>query len=125
MSPAEPAGLHAAMRSFADAETREHIVHHHGAGLNLAREGFTSSAVASPDAGGQTIIGIVGQTDHFGIVVEGCDRQHRAEGLFAHHAHVVVHVGQHGGSEECWAQVAQACAAHQQASAMRARIRNM
>ena len=50
------------------------------------------------------------------------NRQHRAEGFFLHHAHVVIDVGQHGGRKKSWAQIAQPCASGQHASAALPRV---
>src|ERR1017187_4090456 len=49
---AAQAALHASMRSFADAETRHGVVHHHCASMDLASQSLAAGAIASPNAGG-------------------------------------------------------------------------
>src|SRR5208282_993890 len=66
----QAARLHASVRSFADAETRYGVVHHHRAGLDLAGQSLAAGAIARPHAGGQSEIGIVGQAHGLGIAAE-------------------------------------------------------
>src|SRR5258708_17147 len=47
-----PTRLHAAVWSFADAETRHDVVHHHRAGINLACQSLAAGAIARPHACG-------------------------------------------------------------------------
>ena len=113
------------MRRLADREAREHIVYHHGPGLDLAGEPLSASAVASPNGSGEAKVRIIGQTHRFPIVAERSDRQHGAKRFFAHHAHIVIHVRQHRRRVERWSQLAQSRAAYQQARTMRERVRHM
>src|SRR5580700_6014903 len=52
MRASNAARLHAAMRSFADAEARHRVVYHHRAGVDLASQALAASAIASPNARG-------------------------------------------------------------------------
>ena len=56
--------------------------------------------VAGVNAGAQSVLGVVGQLRGVRLVVEGHGDQHRAEDLFARHAHGVVHIGEQGGVDE-------------------------
>src|SRR5579862_7506257 len=47
------AALHSPVRRFADAETRNHVVHHYCASLDAAGKGGTASVIACPEAGCQ------------------------------------------------------------------------
>ena len=68
VSAAHAAGLHAAVRSFADAEARNHIIHHDCAGMDAPRQPLAAFAVARPHTRRQSIFGIVGQPHGFVVV---------------------------------------------------------
>ena len=102
MRAANPAGLDSAMRSFADAKTGEHIVHHHGASLDAARQSFAALAIIGKNARGQAVLGIIGQRHCFVFCLEAAYGQHGAESFFAHDHHRVVNIGQDGGRKKVW-----------------------
>ncbi len=100
MGAAHAAGFHAAVRSFADTEARNHIIHHDGAGMNTPGQALATLRVARPDARRQAVFGVVGQAN--GLIVVGArhHRQHWTESFLAHDAHVLGHAGQYSGSVE-------------------------
>ena len=114
---AQPARFHASMRSFADAETRNGIVHHHRARIDLASQPLArarsrvqtlaaspkSESLASRTASASPLKGAIGSTGPNVSVL--------------HHTHAVIDVGQHGGCEKCWSKFAQARASGEHARA--------
>jgi hypothetical protein len=92
------AGLHPAVRSLADAEAGNHIVHHDRARLNTPRETFAAHPVARPHACCKPVFGVVGQSNRFIVIVESHHRQQRTESLLPHDAHFVGRIGKHGWS---------------------------
>ena len=79
----------------------------------------TAAAIARPDAGRQAVFRIVGQADGFVVALEGHHRQDRAKGLFAHDAHLVGDIGQHGRGVKVWADLRQTLSARQDARSLR------
>src|ERR1043165_7304122 len=53
------AGFHAAVRSFADAETGDDVIDHDCAGVDAACQLFAAPAVPRPAAGGEAEVGAV------------------------------------------------------------------
>src|SRR5436190_10465235 len=70
MGPADSAGLNAAVRSFADPEAGNGVVHHDRARIDAIRQSLATCAIAGPDAGGKATLGIVGQADCLVLVVK-------------------------------------------------------
>src|SRR5439155_14705923 len=95
MRSSDPTGLDPAMGSFADSETRHRIVHHHRPGVNAPRQCFSPSTIPRPNASGEAVLRVIGQSDRCIVCVECHDRQHRPKRLLAHDAHFMVHIGQH------------------------------
>src|SRR5664279_5449221 len=60
------------------------------AGLDLAAHLVGPVPVAGPDPGAQAVEGVVGDRQRLLVVLEGGDRQHRAEDLLLEHPHLVV-----------------------------------
>src|SRR5665647_850943 len=58
--------------------------------LDLAAHLVGPVPVAGPDAGAQAVEGVVGDGQRLLVVLEGGDRQHRAEDLLLEHPHLVV-----------------------------------
>src|SRR6202044_774161 len=65
MGAADTARLYSAMRSLADAETRNHIVDHDSARLNAPRQALTALPAASPHARREAKFRVVGETHRF------------------------------------------------------------
>lgn len=59
-------------------------------GLDAAAHAVGAVDVAGPYAGAEAELGVVGDRQGFGFVLEGGDADHRAEDLFTEHAHLVV-----------------------------------
>src|SRR5438309_4850923 len=115
---ADAAGLEASVGSFADAEARDHVIHHDGSGVDLAGNCFSALLVTRPNAGREPELGIIHETDRFRIGGEGRDRQHGPEGFFAHDSHLVRDIGEDGGRVEMWAEFGQARTSGEDADAL-------
>ncbi|MNI63036.1 hypothetical protein D3C73_1183800 [compost metagenome] len=61
-------------------------------GLNTTSHLVGQITVTAPDAGPQSVLGIVGDLQRVVHSFKGCDRQHRAEDLFLENAHIVLAV---------------------------------
>src|SRR5262245_11794801 len=74
----------------------EHVVavDPHGTGPDGARHPVRLAHVARPDAGREAVERVVALQDRVVLVLEGDDRDHRAEDLLARDAHVVAHPGE-------------------------------
>ncbi|MNO55579.1 hypothetical protein D3C76_460720 [compost metagenome] len=75
-------------------------VDEHHAGFDAARQAVGLADVLGPDVGGQAVLGVVGQLQRLGLVLERDQAHHRAEDFFLGDAHAVVHVGEHGRLDE-------------------------
>ena len=78
---ADSACLHAAERNAQVAH--QPAVHPDRSSVNLLRYAMRAVQILSPDAGGEAVVAVVCIPDHFFFVVEGCDRDNRAEDFFA------------------------------------------
>ncbi|MNF49447.1 hypothetical protein D3C84_307180 [compost metagenome] len=56
--------------------------------------------VLGPDVGRQAILGVVGQLQGFGLILEWNQAHHRAKDFFLGNAHLVVHIGEHRRLDE-------------------------
>ena len=61
----------------------------HAAGLDRPAHAVGAVDVAGPQAGAQAELGVVGNRQGFGFILESGDAYHRAEDFFLEHAHVV------------------------------------
>src|ERR1035438_2041144 len=105
VSAADAAGFHTAVGSFTDTEAGNHIVHHDGAGMDAPREALAAPRVTGPHARRKAVFGVVREAHGFVVVGARHYGKHRPKRFFPHDAHVVRHVGQHGGSVEIWTQL--------------------
>src|SRR5260370_19931474 len=78
---AAAAGFHSSERDTQVA--REPAVYLNCAGVNLFGDAMGAIQVLGPDAGGETVIGVVGVADYFFFVVEWRDRDDGPENFFA------------------------------------------
>ncbi len=62
----------------------------HAPGLDPTAHAVGTVDIAGPHAGTQAELGVVGDCQRFGFVLEGGDADHRAEDLLLEHAHLVV-----------------------------------
>ncbi|MNP19957.1 hypothetical protein D3C76_1125100 [compost metagenome] len=62
----------------------------HAAGLDAAAHAVGAVDVAGPHAGTEAELGVVGNRQCFGFVLEGGDADHRAEDFLLEHPHAVV-----------------------------------
>src|SRR5437016_2776195 len=70
MAAPDAARLHPAVRGLADAKAGDNVVHHDCPRLDLRGHGLAAFAIACPDAGGQSKLGVVGQSNGLGVGVE-------------------------------------------------------
>src|SRR6266487_2648090 len=62
----------------------------HTASFDGSTHSICSVPVACPHARAQTVQGVIGNLERFGITLEGGQREHRSEDLLLEHAHLVV-----------------------------------
>ncbi len=62
----------------------------HATGLDPAAHAVGAVDVAGPEAGAEAVLGVVGDGQGLGFVLEGGDADHRAEDFLLEHAHAVV-----------------------------------
>src|SRR5438270_5006728 len=96
----QAARFHSTMRSLADSEARNYVVHHDGSRMNVARQPLATFRVARPHTGRQSVLRIICQPHSFIVVRERHQRQHRTESLLPHDAHILCHSSQHRGRVE-------------------------
>src|ERR1051325_8672519 len=101
------------MRSFANAEAGNNIIHHDCSCLNSACEFFTSLVITCPNAGCKAELAIVGELNGLFIAVKRHNWQHRAECFFPHDPHFMRDIRKYGWSVEARAEFGQALASKQ------------
>src|SRR2546427_10926657 len=116
---ADAALLPAAHRHLGDSVVDEHVVDAHGARLDAASDARAACEVPGPHAGVEAVARVVGEADRLLLVAHAHDGDHRAEGLVAHHVHVVVDIYQDGRLEVEARQIGAALAPRQHLRAAR------
>src|SRR5450830_1630873 len=70
------------------------------AGFDAVGQAMGLADVLGPDIGRQTILGIVGQLQGLGFILEWDQAHYRTKDLFLGNAHLVVHIGEHRRLDE-------------------------